>query len=310
MSLCPPLIGHHATQTQLAKLLESGRFPHAILLHGPQGVGKRLLAQHLALRLICGPAQAASTEVDMFGTPTEAAPEQGPLAFNTSSPQYAQIQAESCPDYHILAPLDGKKSIGIKQVQELLETLLRTADTARTVIVDSLEDLTPEAANTLLKTLEEPRPGIFFLLIAHQLSATLPTIRSRCRLIPLQPLSLAETQLVLQSLKEDPTLAAVASGAPGSVLGAGAKARATALLALQAGQAPNLTTPGFVGLLMQHLAQQQPGLAQAEAYFKLATLQRDAADKNLPTHLIAQTAHTIYESTTQSQNTKHENTKH
>ncbi len=289
------LIGHHGAQSQLAKLLDSGRFPHAILLHGPQGIGKRVLAEDLALRLICGPAQAGSTEVDMFGAPVETTPDQGPLAFDQSSPVYAQIQAESCPDYYILQPDEGKKSIGIKQVQNLLENLLRTADTARTVIVDSLEDLTTEAANTLLKTLEEPRPGIFFILIAHQLSATLPTIRSRCRLMPLLPLSPEETREVLKEQGTDVSLATVANGCPGSVIGNAAKARAEALIALQSGQKPSLTTPNYISILMQHLSQNQASLPHAEAYFKLAALQRDAADKNIIPALVNETAQTIYE---------------
>ena len=273
-------------------MLESGRFPHAVLLHGPQGIGKRMLSETLAYRLICGPAAAG--EVDMFGAPV-ATEGQGPLAFNTESPQYHQLLAESCPDYHVLQPDEGKKSIGIKQVQNLLEVLTRSADTARTVIVDSLEDLTTEAANTLLKTLEEPRPGIYFILIAHQLSATLPTIRSRCRLMPVARLTDAETRQVLEANKEDPTLATVANGAPGSVIGSGAKARAEALIKLQNGEKPALTTPNFTSVLMQHLAGKEPTLQQAQTYFKLAALQRDAADKNLPANLVNESALNLYE---------------
>lgn len=284
------LIGHHQAQTQLAALLASGRFPHAILLHGPQGIGKRKLAELLAYRLICGPEQTEAPEVDMFGAPVASTVPGGPLAFNRSSPQYAQITAESCPDYHILQPDEGKKSIGIKQVQNLLEVLLRSADTARTVIVDSLEDLTTEAANTILKTLEEPRPGIYFILIAHQLSATLPTIRSRCRLCALSPLSTEETEKVLNENKADLSLATLAAGRPGSVLGAGAKARSDALIALQNNTKPALTTPNFTSVVLQHLASQSPTLQQTDTYFKLSALQRDAADKNLPAALTAEVA--------------------
>lgn len=281
------LIGHHQAQTQLAQLLGAGRFPHAILLHGPQGIGKRMLAEILATRLICGPAQAA--EADMFGVPQIPAG-QGPLAANENSSQYHQLQAQSCPDYYVLQPEENKKSTGIKQVQALLEALLRSADTARTVIVDSLEDLTSEAANTLLKTLEEPRPGVFFILLAHQLSSTLPTIRSRCRLLALRPLSLEETQQVLKEKGEDPALATIANGSPGSVMGKDAKLRAEALLALQNGTKPALSTPQFTSTLMQHLSKQTPSLHQSETYFKLAALQRDAADKNLPAALTAEVA--------------------
>lgn len=272
------LIGHATAQSQLAQLLSGGRFPHAVLLHGPRGIGKSLLAHQLATRLICGPAEAGLL-------PTTSA-----LAPNTESPQFAQLQAGSCPDFHTLTPEEGKKSIGIKQVQALLETLLRTADTARTVIVDSLEDLTPEAANTLLKTLEEPRPGIYFMLIAHQLSAILPTIRSRCRLLKLAPLSLAETQTVLRAQGAEESLAALAQGCPGNVLGADAKARQTLLSALQSGTAPATNTPNFIQTLQYHLTQQSPTLATAETYFRLANLAREQADKNLPAALTATAA--------------------
>lgn len=279
------LIGHQSALAQLAALLTSGRFPHALLIHGPQGIGKRTLANQLATRLICGPAVQ---EPSLLG-PQPDSPAIDILAPDTTAPVWHQLQANSCPDYHVLTPEDGKKSIGIKQVQSLLEVLLRTADTARTVIVDSLEDLTPEAANTLLKTLEEPRPGIYFILVAHQLSATLPTIRSRCRLLKLAPLNLMETQQVLAGQGADTSLAALANGCPGSVLGPAAKARQAVLEALQSGQTPP-NNPELINTLLTYLSQQPPTLAMAETYFKLAALRRDQADKNLPASLTNEAA--------------------
>lgn len=279
------LIGHQSALAQLAALLTSGRFPHALLIHGPQGIGKRTLANQLATRLICGPAVQ---EPSLLGLQPDS-PAIDILAPDTTAPVWHQLQANSCPDYHVLTPEDGKKSIGIKQVQSLLEVLLRTADTARTVIVDSLEDLTPEAANTLLKTLEEPRPGIYFILVAHQLSATLPTIRSRCRLLKLAPLNLMETQQVLAGQGADTSLAALANGCPGSVLGPAAKARQAVLEALQSGQTPP-NNPELINTLLTYLSQQPPTLAMAETYFKLAALRRDQADKNLPASLTNEAA--------------------
>lgn len=279
------LIGHQSALAQLAALLTSGRFPHALLIHGPQGIGKRTLANQLATRLICGPAVQ---EPSLLG-PQPDSPATDILAPDTTAPVWHQLQANSCPDYHVLTPEYGKKSIGIKQVQSLLEVLLRTADTARTVIVDSLEDLTPEAANTLLKTLEEPRPGIYFILVAHQLSATLPTIRSRCRLLKLAPLNLMETQQVLAGQGADTSLAALANGCPGSVLGPAAKARQAVLEALQSGQTPP-NNPELINTLLTYLSQQPPTLAMAETYFKLAALRRDQADKNLPASLTNEAA--------------------
>jgi hypothetical protein len=185
---------------------------------------------------------------------------------------------------------EGKKSIGIKQVQALLEILLRSADTARVVIVDSLDDLTAEAANTILKTLEEPRPGIYFLLVCHQLSAVLPTIRSRCRLLRLAPLSVQETEQVLKSIGEDPALASLAAGSPGSVSGDAAKAMQQAVQAIGSGTQPPLNSPAVIPALMQYLAAQPPSLATANAYAKLADLRRRQQAINLPLALTNQTA--------------------
>lgn len=175
MSFTTPLTQQLATAQQLHQLITQGTCPHAILLHGPQGVGKEVLAHHLTLRLICGPAP---TEADMFGASAPTTP----LAPNTTSPQYHQLLAGSCPDFYYVSIPDKKKSIGIDQIRELLHSLKRSADTSRVVLITPFEAVTPEAANALLKVLEEPRPGIYFILVTHRLSTVLPTIRSRCRL--------------------------------------------------------------------------------------------------------------------------------
>lgn len=277
------LIGHHTVQSQLVNLLESQRFPHAILLHGPRGIGKRLLAEHLAYRLICGPK---SNEISMFGAGQGAQT----LSHDNTSPQAAQLAAASCPDYHTLSPDDGKKSISIKQVRELLEVLSRSADTARTLIIDALEDLTPEAANTLLKSLEEPRPGIFFILISHQLSAVLPTIRSRCRLLPVTPLSLEEVTQVLEEHNLSTSSAPLAHGAPGSVMGAAAITRRKVLESLKSGTLPAANTENLLPILLSHLASQPTSLATATTYRKLAELHQKQQEINLPSTIVNEAA--------------------
>lgn len=268
------LIGHQQAQSQAAALLQSGKFPHALLIHGPRGIGKRVLAEVLAYRLICGTPPLAASQ----------------LEYDAEAPQAAQLAAGSCPDYHVLAPEDGKKSTGIKQVRELLEVLQRSADTARTVIIDSLEDLTTEAANTLLKTLEEPRPGIYFLMLSHQLSGVLPTIRSRARLLRLSPLSLEETRKVLRQSGADESLAPLAEGAPGSILGAGGQARQKVLEELRNGQTPALNNEHILPSLLSHLAAQPPSLKTAETYFKLRQLQNKQQEINLPHALVNEAA--------------------
>ncbi|MBI1309547.1 MAG: AAA family ATPase [Proteobacteria bacterium] len=272
-----PLFGHAPAQQNLANLLENNRFPHALLFHGPRGIGKRLLAEHLAHRLIIG------KDYDFPLNPN-------PESRIPSSVLAAQIAAGSCPDYHILTAEDGKKSISIKQVRELLEVLQRSADTARTLIVDALEDLTPEAANTLLKTLEEPRPGIYFMLISHQLSAVLPTIRSRCRLLPLQPLTTPQVEQVLVSQHQNPSLAPLAHGAPGLLLGEGAEARRKLLEALAQNQSIPLNTQGLLPTLLQYLADQPANLATAQTYARIAQLLAKQQQINLPQALVNEAA--------------------
>ncbi len=281
------LIGHTAARTQLADMLAAGRFPHSVLIHGPKGIGKRALAEQLGLRLMCGPAGA---EAELFGPPKAACP----LAHDASSAVAAQITVGSCPDWHVVALRDKKKSIGVEQARELLAILQRSADTARVVLVDALDDLTDEAANTLLKTLEEPRPNIYFVLVCHQLTAALPTIRSRCRLVRLNPLNDADTRAVLRQNGADETLAAVAGGAPGRVMGSEAEAVMKAreqVKGIMAGTATLTANAGYIPFIpdaAQSVLVGQPTLSAAEAYQAIAALKVKAAEMNLPAALVAE----------------------
>jgi DNA polymerase-3 subunit delta' len=297
----PPL-GHTSVQQQLADMLAHGRMPHALLMHGPQGIGKGMLARYLAARLICGPAQpepATEPGPSLFGedeppTPTLSA---HPLQPDTQSPAWHQLQSGSCPDYYELFPEEGKKSTGIKQVQKLLESLQRTADTARVVVIDTIEDLTTEAANTLLKTLEEPRAGIFFILVSHQLAAVLPTIRSRCRLVRVGVLTPAICREVLASKKvteaELELAVQLCQGAPGAWLNQ-PQAQRAALQTLREGGQPPLTTPNLVEVLQQEVAtrlhQGVPSWEEAQAYQKWHKLSQQQHTLNLPAQWVAEYA--------------------
>ncbi len=274
----PQPLGHSAVQAQLAQMLGQGQLPHTLLLHGPRGVGKATLARWLAARLICGAAEAES---------------RNPLTPNKNSAQWAQLQAQSCPDFYVLTPEEDKKSIGIKAVQTLLEKLQRSADTARVVVLDCTDDLTPEAANTLLKTLEEPRPGVFFILVAHQLEAVLPTIRSRSRLIKMGLLSEAETAAVLATQgaqgATDTEAAALAHGAPGWWLGQSAAQRA-ALNGLSHGTLPSASTPGLMPLLLHHLATLPPSFKVAQVHQTIAQWHAQQQALNLPAAMVHEQA--------------------
>lgn len=205
------VIGHLGVQNQLNALFESGLLPHAILLHGPKGVGKRLLAELFARRLLCGPAAGGLI-----------APEG--LSYDEHHELYPQIEAESTPDYLVIEPEDGKKSISVENVRNTLKSLSLSSDGKRVVIIDAADEMNSNSANALLKTLEEPGQGVHIILLAHNMSKLLPTIVSRCRQFRVNKLKDSELEQVLNveleasSAVEIDKLVELAAGCPGEAL--------------------------------------------------------------------------------------------
>ena len=181
-----PLPWQQASWQQLAERQSQQKLPHALLLHGAEGVGKRHLARLLALSLLCEMPQqalpcgqchgcrlfAAGSHPDFFLADTswglrEAAEDDGESKTRKSSKKSA---------------LPGKQ-IKIDCIRELIHFGTQTAHQGgrRVALVEPAEALNHNAANALLKTLEEPGEGLFILLISHQPSRLLPTLRSRCQ---------------------------------------------------------------------------------------------------------------------------------
>lgn len=189
--------------------LEDGRVHHAWLLAGPEGVGKRRFADRAARALLAG----------------------GQWEADPDSPAARLLAAGSHPDHRVLEPpSEGRGAatgrIVIDQVRALRPFLRGTPamGRARTVIVDPVDALNPNAANALLKELEEPVEGTTFLLVCHAPGRLLATIRSRCRLLRFRRLAPVELREVLArrlpSLGADEAdmLAALSDGAPGLAL--------------------------------------------------------------------------------------------
>lgn len=205
-----PVVGHEEARQTLKQMIESGRLPHAILLHGPKGIGKRLLADHLAWHLIAGAGQAGDSI----------------LGHNAHTPEAAQLAAGANGNYVMLQPTETKM-IRVDDVREALARISLSSEGWRVVIVDCADEMNENSANALLKTLEEPQHNVLMVLISHNPSRLLPTIISRCRQLRLSPLSLAEMKQVLagDSTISDDVLA-LAGGSPGyaqTLAGPGAK---------------------------------------------------------------------------------------
>lgn len=175
-----PVAGHRAAQTQLEEILAAGRLPGAIMLSGPQGIGKATLAFALARRILTMTADEDAHRVD------------------------DQVAAGVHPNLFVLRrqPREGKgfyTVIRVDEVRELREDIRMTRGRAghRVAVVDAIDDCNASAANAMLKTLEEPPPETTFLLVSHRPGLLLPTIRSRCLHIPMRPLNDAEVREVL-----------------------------------------------------------------------------------------------------------------
>lgn len=152
---------------QFCNSLAAGRLAHAILLGGARGTGKRHFADQAAALLLC--AQPQNT-----GSPEA-------LACGRCK-QCSLLGADSHPDLMVLAPVDSRV-VKIEQVRRLTDFAVRSPQVARrkVVIIDSADRLNLNAANALLKTLEEPAEDVVLLLLHHAGEPLMPTIRSRCQ---------------------------------------------------------------------------------------------------------------------------------
>ncbi|WP_334163148.1 DNA polymerase III subunit delta' [Phenylobacterium sp.] len=207
------LEGQQAAEEAFEAARARGRLHHAWLLTGPEGVGKATFAYRAARRLLGAPAD----------------PRHGILGSDPDHPVSRQVMARSHPDILVLereGP-DGKprKVIPVDDVRRLAEFFSKSPASAphRVAIVDAADDLNVNAANALLKTLEEPPPRGVLLMVSHSPGRLLPTIRSRCRRLALPPLSLEEAAAFVRDrievTEEDALrLSRMAGGAPGKAL--------------------------------------------------------------------------------------------
>lgn len=179
------------TQPAAARILKrmraSGRLPHALLFWGPRGAPLKEAAEILSQALLC-----EHPDEDGFG-------------------------CQTC-----LACRNARKHQGIglfwnerlqkKDAQALQEQFSLTSQKERVCVLEHFDEATPQAANALLKFIEEPQPGITCLLTAREKSGVLPTIESRCQCIQLRPSPEMERAASLTMLPEAMRRAAASAG--------------------------------------------------------------------------------------------------
>lgn len=196
------LIGNNQVKSNFVRLLKTGRLPNSLLLTGEDGVGKRLFALELAKSYVCrnpvgGEACdtcSACLRSDRFLIP---AVDESAKVDESLRNQFKKVFWSEHPDIAIVSPL--KNSIFIDAIRSLeTESNFRPYEArARFFIVNEAEKMNDNAANALLKTLEEPSPTSHIILVTSRPNALLQTIRSRCQAFRFSPVEAAEIESFL-----------------------------------------------------------------------------------------------------------------
>jgi DNA polymerase-3 subunit delta' len=246
------LLGHEAAEATLLEAMRSGRMHHAWLITGSDGVGKATLAYRFARRLLAG-------------VPTDDS-----LALDPQHPVFRRVAAGAHADLLTVERVYDEKrkrtrtQIAVDDVRRISGFMSLTPAEGgwRIAIVDGAEELNQASANALLKILEEPPRRAILLLVCGAPGRLLPTIRSRCRRLRLDPLGQEAMERLLAAYlpnlaaDERGRLVTVAEGSPGRAL----------LLAEEEG----LAIAGLVDEVLAAL----PGLKPARAYAVADSLAR------------------------------------
>ena len=218
------LFGQADAEANFLEAFATGRLHHGWLLTGPRGVGKSTLAWKIARFLLATPPLE---DDGLFGAP----PPPTSLGIDPEHPIARRITAGAEPGLKSITRTVNEKTdkmrdvISVEDIRGLAGFFqLSAADGGRrVVIVDAADDMNPQAANALLKMLEEPPARATLLLISHQPSALLPTIRSRCRVLRLGTLATEDMAQALAQAGQDPSdqtaaLAELSGGSVGAAL--------------------------------------------------------------------------------------------
>ncbi len=186
----------------LSRSLTAGRVPHAYIFKGPEGVGKRLFARGVAAAVNC----RDNTRLGACGVCSSC----------------KKFRSNNHPDFLVISPEKGV--IKIDQIRQLTKELTYPPyeSVMRVVVLEDVHTMRREAANSLLKTLEEPPENNLLILTAEASQEILATLTSRCQVVPFSPLSIDDTVAILvqQGIDHETArlLARLSEGSPGKAL--------------------------------------------------------------------------------------------
>jgi DNA polymerase III subunit delta' len=179
------ILGNEPIKAYFRKAIQEDRFPHALLFVGLDGIGKNLFAQELA------------------------------LYFLKTTP--SRIENEIHPDFHVVRP-EGKTGLHtIDTLRNLIDKVHSAPfeSPAKFFVIHDAERMQPAAANALLKTLEEPTPDTYLILLSSSATEILPTIKSRCSVLHFQSLSILQIASLLKQKELPEKFAHLAQGSAG-----------------------------------------------------------------------------------------------
>jgi DNA polymerase-3 subunit delta' len=184
------ILGHERVVEVFRRSLQSGKTAHSYVFEGPEGCGRRKTALAVIQAIFCSAAGS-----DSCGT----------------CPSCRKVESGNHGDIHFIEPLPDKRDISIDQLREMQRELaLRPYEAPRKAcIIEPAERMSVNAANSLLKTLEEPPGNAIIFLLTENADMLLPTIRSRCQLIRFSPLSPEHVALLLERGGMEPESAAL-----------------------------------------------------------------------------------------------------
>ncbi len=268
------LAGQDAALARAARAIRGGRPPQAWLIGGPPGIGKATLAYRIARYLLAHGASNAGPEN---------------LDVPADNPDAMRIVARAHPGLLVIKRGLNEKTgklmseTSVDEVRKLAGFFGMTSGAGgwRVAIVDTADDMNDNAANALLKLLEEPPPNAMLLLLSHRPGRLLPTIRSRCQRLELRTLDDAEMDTVLSPMLPDmnaaerAALVRLSGGSPGAALtlatGDGAELAQEADRLIEQARVPDLLALLALG---EKLWRMRDGLQQFGAFLTEALASR------------------------------------